>query len=54
VATLVAAIVTLGFVVVPLGVAFGIIRPQTAEQSRPVEQAGAQAGASTTASVQGK
>ena len=54
VATLVAAIVTLGFVVVPLGVAFGIIRPQTAAESPAAEQAGAPVGASTTASVQGK
>jgi succinate dehydrogenase / fumarate reductase cytochrome b subunit len=54
VATLVAAIVTLGFVVVPLGVAFGIIKPQGARPSPAVEQAGAQPGASTTASVQGK
>lgn len=53
VATAIAAIVTLGFIAVPLGVAFGIIRPQTA--STPAAQESATSGAaSTTASVQGK
>jgi succinate dehydrogenase / fumarate reductase cytochrome b subunit len=43
VATLVAALVTLGFLAVPLGVTFGVIRPQAAEAS-----------VSSTASVPGK
>jgi succinate dehydrogenase / fumarate reductase cytochrome b subunit len=53
VATLVAAVVTLGFVAVPLGVAFGIIRPQPATPEAALEGA-APPAVSTTASVQGK
>jgi succinate dehydrogenase / fumarate reductase cytochrome b subunit len=53
VATLVAAVVTLGFVAVPLGVAFGIIRPQPATPEAALEGA-APSAVSTTASVQGK
>jgi succinate dehydrogenase / fumarate reductase cytochrome b subunit len=54
VATLVAAVVTLGFVVVPLGVAFGIIRPQAATPEAAQQQGGVPAAVTSTASVQGK
>jgi succinate dehydrogenase / fumarate reductase cytochrome b subunit len=50
VATLVAALVTLGFIAVPLGVAFGIIRPQAGASAT----AGAGVSASTPASTQGQ
>ncbi len=53
VATLVAAVVTLGFIAVPLGVFFGLIDPRPTAGAAPIESAAATAP-STTASAQGQ